>query len=245
MKMHSMCLWNEKSENKSAHGRVKLCSFTLIELLVVIAIIAILAAMLLPALSAARERSRATACLNNLKSMGSYLVMYANDNGDWMPIYKQPNIGSYWYSTGDYFAGTYLGMVDAKTTYYNRPGIVTDCPTNAPVMDSSRFPTNTGRVYYWDYGINSWTAKKKTLANIQDPSFFIVTFEGQAVDSSKGFTCEGAVAGETYAFGKTWNRTLHSKGSNFGFFDGHAEWMEGASEKAYSVIEKHLRHDEY
>ena len=226
----------------SRHGKVR---FTLIELLVVIAIIAILAAMLLPALSAARERSRATACLNNLKSLGAYMLMYANDNGDWMPIYKQPNIGSYWYSTGDYFAGTYLGMVDAKTTYYNRPGIVTDCPTNTPVMDSSRFPTNTGRVYYWDYGLNSWTAKKKTISNIQDPSFFVITFEGQAVDSSKGFTCEGDVAGSNYAFSKTWNRTLHSSGSNFGFFDGHAEWMEGASAKAYSNVEKHLRHDEF
>lgn len=223
---------------------VRTMRFTLIELLVVIAIIAILAAMLLPALQQARERSRQTSCLNNLKNLGAHMLMYANDNRDWLPIYKQPNIGSYWYSTGEYFAGFYLGMKNAQTTYYNRPGIVTDCPNNAPFMDSSRFPTNTGRVYYWDYGINSWTVKKKTLASIHRPSFFVTTFEGKAIDSSKGFTCEGDVAGNTYAFGKTWNKVVHFNGSNFGFYDGHAEWLEGASEGAYARIEKRLRHDE-
>ena len=75
--------------------KAKWQSFTLIELLIVVAIIAILAAMLLPALNQARERGRAASCINNLKQLGTGVLLYTADHADFLPPIQGSASGSY------------------------------------------------------------------------------------------------------------------------------------------------------
>ena len=184
-------------------------AFTLIELLVVIAIIAILAAMLLPALNKAKEKAKTTVCLNNLKQWGLATQLFASEHEDYLPI-----DGSASGSSRD--DGWYIDLprtlnlptyaeVAWRTNASIDPGrTIWICPSN-----TRRSNGNNLFHYCLNSHVNgSGVGNRVTIASILKPSAAVWLFDNGRL---------APVAQQNNV-----HSNLHSAGANFTFLDGHS-----------------------
>ena len=216
-------------------------AFTLIELLVVIAIIAILAAMLLPTLSNAKQRSWTISCISNLHQIGMGMKMFADDNSE---LYPESGRDIPW-GTVDALASGGSGKASWMEQIYPEVGNTNayNCPGNVQLPQQYQGPFN-----YFN-GCNAAFIAMGSFASVRNPSIlfpsaFVLggdtagTKDGRVLfdplDADKDdYTqnCVGGAADDSLT--EYWQ--VHTKGQNIMFADGHTKWYKtfNASEMTF------------
>ena len=209
--------------------RTRKRAFTLIELLVVIAIIAILAALLLPALSTAKQKAWKTSCVSNLHQIGLGMRMFADDNDGLFPE-----------SGGDILWGAVdpgTGKSSWMEQIFSQVGSTNayNCPGNVQLPEQYRGPFN-----YFN-GCNAAYVETGGAAAIKSsrllfPSCFVLsgdtcgttggTLRFDPLDADKDDYSQNCIGGAADgSITEYWQ--IHAQGQNVMFADGHAQWYKG------------------
>lgn len=209
-------------------------AFTLIELLVVIAIIAILAAMLLPALAAAKQRAWTATCNSNLHQISLGLLMFVNDHGEMFP--ESGGVIPWNTVNGDASTNSWMQQIVSYCVTTN----IYHCPANRlqPADQQSWFNYFNGvRAAYIAAG---GQAAAVDTRRIMFPSSQVLsgdTEDFDPQDSDKDDYSQNCVGGP--ANGLPWELwQAHNNGQNLLFADGHAKWYHG-----YDTNEMTFRYD--